>query len=56
MDRFLRTKDVAALLGVKPRTIIVKRCTGKLKLPMIKKDGMLGCFESTYDAWKRGEI
>lgn len=50
-DRFLRIKDIAERLGIKPRSVIEYRCKNRLTLTFIKKDGMLGCFESDYRRW-----
>jgi predicted DNA-binding transcriptional regulator AlpA len=50
-ERFLKIKQLAELMGLKPRTLVVYRCKGKLTLPLEKKSGMLGCKESVYRAW-----
>jgi predicted DNA-binding transcriptional regulator AlpA len=50
-ERFLRVKELAALLGVKHRTLIEYRHKGRLTLPLEKKSGMLGCKESVYATW-----
>ena len=50
-ERFMRVKEIAEQLGIKPRTIIEYRYKKRLDLPLEKKCGMLGCRESVFNNW-----
>lgn len=48
-ERFLRTKDIAELLGVEPGTVKKYRWQGKIPTETLL--GVVGCRESTWNEW-----
>lgn len=55
-ERFLNLKIIARRLYTTPQSIREKRCRGTLTLPLVKRDGMLGCPQSVFNQWVRGEL
>jgi len=50
-ERFLRLEHIAKLLGTNTKYLREQRCRGKFTLPLVRKDGMLGCFGTAYLEW-----